>query len=63
VAQVNVYGSQKYAVRIQADPSALATRQIGIDQLSNAINAANVNVATGTLNGPTRTSVIDATGQ
>ncbi len=63
VAQVNVFGSQKYAVRIQADPMALATRQIGIDQLSGAVGSANVNVATGTLNGPTRTSVIHATGQ
>src|SRR6185503_19595200 len=44
-------------------PAALATRQIGIDQLANAIAAANVNVATGTLNGPTRQSVIHANGQ
>ena len=63
VAQVNVYGAQKYAVRIQADPAALATRQIGIDQLANADRRANVNVATGTLNGPTRQSVIHANGQ
>jgi len=63
VAQVNVYGAQKFAVRIQADPAALASRQIGIDQLANAIAAANVNVATGTLNGPTRQSVIRANGQ
>jgi len=63
VAQVNVYGAQKFAVRIQADPAALAARQIGIDQLANAIAAANVNVATGTLNGPTRQSVIHANGQ
>jgi len=63
VAQVNVYGAQKYAVRIQADPAALAARQIGIDQLANAIASANVNVATGTLNGPTRQSVVHANGQ
>jgi hydrophobe/amphiphile efflux-1 (HAE1) family protein len=63
VAQVNVYGAQKFAVRIQADPAALATRQIGIDQLVNAISASNVNVATGTLNGPTQQSVIHANGQ
>src|ERR1051326_261033 len=44
-------------------PAALATREIGIDQLANAIAAANVNVATGTLNGPTRQSVIHANGQ
>ena len=63
VAQVNVYGAQKFAVRIQADPAALATRQIGIDQLATATAAANVNVATGTLNGPTRQAVIHANGQ
>ncbi len=63
VAQVNVFGSQKYAVRIQADPAALAARQIGINQLADAIASANVNIATGTLNGPTRASVIDANGQ
>ncbi|MBU6298583.1 MAG: efflux RND transporter permease subunit [Alphaproteobacteria bacterium] len=63
VAQVNVYGSQKYAVRIQPDPAALAARQIGINQLANAVDAANVNIATGTLNGPTRANVIHANGQ
>jgi HAE1 family hydrophobic/amphiphilic exporter-1 len=63
VAQVSVFGSQKYAVRIQADPAALAARQIGVDQLAAAIDTANVNIATGTLNGPTRASVIHADGQ
>jgi len=63
VAQVLVFGSQKYAVRIQADPAGLAARQIGIDTLANAVNAANVDLATGTLNGPSRTSVIDVNGQ
>ncbi len=63
VAQVNVYGSQKYAVRIQVNPNALAARQIGIDQLAKAVDAANVNLATGTLNGPTRANVIKADGQ
>ncbi len=37
VAQVQVYGSQKYAVRIQLDPQALATRQIGIDEVQKAV--------------------------
>ncbi|MBV9420376.1 MAG: efflux RND transporter permease subunit [Alphaproteobacteria bacterium] len=63
VAQVNVYGAQKFAVRIQADPAALAARQIGIDQLAAATSSSNVNIATGTLNGPTRQSVIHANGQ
>jgi len=63
VAQVNVAGSQKFAVRIQANPAALASRQIGIDQLATAIGASNVNIPTGTLNGTTRSSVIQANGQ
>ena len=63
VAQVGVFGSAKYAVRIQADPAALAARQIGIDKLVNAVAAANVNLATGALNGPTRSTVIHTGGQ
>ncbi|HMH65716.1 MAG TPA: efflux RND transporter permease subunit, partial [Rhizomicrobium sp.] len=63
VAQVGVFGTAKYAVRIQADPAALATRQIGIDKLTQAVAAANVNMATGALNGPTRSTVIHTGGQ
>ena len=63
VAQVGIFGSAKYAVRIQADPDALATRQIGIDKLVAAVAAANVNLATGALNGPTRSTVIHTGGQ
>ncbi|MGD1049230.1 MAG: efflux RND transporter permease subunit, partial [Candidatus Krumholzibacteriaceae bacterium] len=51
VAQVQVYGSQKYAVRVQLDPNLLASRGIGIDDVQNAINDANVNLPTGTLYG------------
>jgi HAE1 family hydrophobic/amphiphilic exporter-1 len=63
VAQVSVFGSAKFAVRIQADPDALAARKIGIDTLVNAVSAANVNLATGALNGPTRSTVIHTGGQ
>ena len=63
VAQVNVYGSQKFAVRIQADPSALAARGIGIDQVATAADAANPNIPTGTLNGPHQAVVIHSSGQ
>ncbi|HSC19494.1 MAG TPA: efflux RND transporter permease subunit [Rhizomicrobium sp.] len=63
VAQVNVYGSQKFAVRIQADPAALAARGIGIDQVANIASAANSNIPTGALNGPKQTVMIHATGQ
>lgn len=63
VAQVNVYGSQKYAVRIQLNPDALASRGLGIDEVTAAANAVNVNNPTGSLSGPTRTTVIQAQGQ
>jgi hydrophobic/amphiphilic exporter-1 (mainly G- bacteria), HAE1 family len=63
VAQVNVYGSAKYAVRIQLDPSRLASRQIGIDEVAEAINDQNVNLPTGILNGPNKTYTVQANGQ
>ena len=63
VAQVQVFGSQKYAVRIQADPRALAARQIGINELSAAVQANNVNLPTGTLWGPHTAYTVQANGQ
>jgi HAE1 family hydrophobic/amphiphilic exporter-1 len=63
VAQVQVYGSQKYAVRVQLDPNALATRGIGIDDVQNAINGANVNLPTGILDGSKKAYAVLATGQ
>ena len=63
VAQVQVFGSQKSAVRVQVDPKALATRQIGIDEVGNAINQGNVNIPTGILDGQSQSFIIQATGQ
>ncbi len=63
VAQVQVYGSQKYAVRIQLDPQAMAARQIGIDEVSDAIDQGNVNLPTGILWGTDRAYAVQATGQ
>lgn len=63
VAQVGVYGSQQFAVRIQADPAALATRGIGIDTLANAINSANIDEATGALNAPNEAQIIHSDAQ
>ena len=63
VAQVNVFGAQKFAVRVDIDPMQLASRQIGIDQVAQAIAAANSNRPTGTLFGPNRNFVVQATGQ
>jgi HAE1 family hydrophobic/amphiphilic exporter-1 len=63
VAQVNVFGAQKYAVRIDVDPSQLAAWQIGIDQVAAAIASANVNRPTGQLYGQSRTYTVLASGQ
>ncbi|MCX6627819.1 MAG: efflux RND transporter permease subunit, partial [Candidatus Solibacter sp.] len=63
VAQVNVMGSQKYAVRTQVDPNLLAARGIGIDEVQSALERNNVNRPTGTLWGPRQAFTILATGQ
>ncbi len=63
VALVNVYGSQKYAVRIDLDPGAMASRGLGIDQVSAAVSSGNVNLPTGTLYGSDRTYNVIANGQ
>jgi HAE1 family hydrophobic/amphiphilic exporter-1 len=63
VAQVMVFGSQKYAVRVQLDPDALASRGIGIDEVADALQQGNVNMPTGTLYGTHQTFTIQATGQ
>ena len=63
VAQVQVYGSQKYAVRIQLDPKLLAAHGIGIDEVSQAVQNANVNLPTGTLYGKHRAFTVLTAGQ
>ena len=63
VAQVQVYGSQKYAVRAQVDPRALATRGLGLDEVATAIADSNVNLPTGTLQGDHTSRNIQASGQ
>jgi hydrophobic/amphiphilic exporter-1 (mainly G- bacteria), HAE1 family len=63
VAQVQVYGAQKYAMRAQLDPSALASRQIGMDEVAAALQAGNTDLPTGTLYGQNRTFTILANGQ
>lgn len=63
VAQVNVYGSQQFAVRVQVDPSELAARGIGVDQVANAVSNANQNAPTGSLNGASQTTLIHTSGQ
>jgi HAE1 family hydrophobic/amphiphilic exporter-1 len=63
VAQVQVMGTQKYAVRVQLDPKALATRQIGIDEAEQSVEKGNVNLPTGTLYGAHQAFVVQADGQ
>ena len=62
VAQVQVFGSAKYAVRIQVDPKALAARGIGLDEVTAAVSAGNPNLPTGTLWGPQRSYTVLADG-
>ncbi|HXI27484.1 MAG TPA: efflux RND transporter permease subunit, partial [Vicinamibacterales bacterium] len=62
VAQVNVFGAAKYAVRIDVDPRKLAAHGIGIDEVANSISNANVNLPTGTIYGD-KTFVVQANGQ
>jgi len=63
VAQVQVYGQQKYAVRVRLDPMALASRGIGIDEVRDALAKHNVNLPTGTLYGKDRVFSVQASGQ
>ncbi|HEY1250720.1 MAG TPA: efflux RND transporter permease subunit [Thermoanaerobaculia bacterium] len=63
VAQVQVYGPQKFAVRVQLDPRQLASRGIGIDEVADAVRNANVNLPTGILYGPLTSFTVQANGQ
>jgi HAE1 family hydrophobic/amphiphilic exporter-1 len=63
VAQVQVLGAQKYAVRVQLDPKTLASRQIGIDEVAQAIEQGNVNLPTGSLFGTHQAFTVLANGQ
>ena len=63
VAQVNVMGSQKYAVRVKVNPDRLASRGIGINQIASALQAWNVNLPVGTIWGDKQAMNIQANGQ
>jgi hydrophobic/amphiphilic exporter-1 (mainly G- bacteria), HAE1 family len=63
VAQVSVFGSQKYAVRVQIDPQALTSRKIGLEEVAAAIAKWNVNLPTGGLQGDKQTFTLLASGQ
>jgi HAE1 family hydrophobic/amphiphilic exporter-1 len=63
VAQVNIFGPQKYAVRAQLDPRALASRKLGLDEVVEAMARGNVNLPTGTLHGANEATTVEASGQ
>ncbi len=63
VAQVQVYGAQKYAVRVRVKPDTLSAMGISLGDIDSAINEANVNIPTGTLYGRHHAFTIQATGQ
>src|ERR1041385_9011101 len=63
VAQVQVLGAQKYAVHVQMDPSLMAAKQIGINEVETALKGWNVNLPTGTIVGPQRAFTLQASGQ
>ena len=63
VAQVQVNGQQKYAVRVHLDPTKLAAKQIGLNEVEAALRNWNVNIPTGTMYGPQRTLTLRADGQ
>jgi HAE1 family hydrophobic/amphiphilic exporter-1 len=63
VAQVQIFGAQKYAVRVQVDPQFLAARGIGLDEVASAVQRGNVNLPTGTLWGKDRAVTIESDGQ
>jgi len=63
VAQVGVYGAQKYAVRVQLDPALLATRGLSVNSVAQVIRRDNITLPTGVIYGPDRTLTVMATGQ
>jgi HAE1 family hydrophobic/amphiphilic exporter-1 len=63
VAQVNIFGAQKYAVRILVNPDAVSARGLALADVRNAVSAANSNSPVGTLNGANQRLTLGATGQ
>ncbi|MDQ6680052.1 MAG: efflux RND transporter permease subunit, partial [Pseudomonadota bacterium] len=63
VAQVNIFGQKRYAVRVRVNPEALSSRNISLDELTSALRAANANTPVGTLEGPQQTLTLQANRQ
>ena len=63
VAQVVIFGTQKFAIRVQADPEAAAARGISLEEIRAAVSRANSSTPVGTLNGPKQDVALQASGQ
>ncbi|MGY4418705.1 multidrug efflux pump subunit AcrB [Bradyrhizobium sp. JR6.1] len=63
VAQVLIYGAQKFAIRVQADPEAAAARGVSMEDIRAAVSRANSSTPVGTLNGPKQDVALQASGQ
>ena len=63
VAQAIIYGAQKFAIRVQADPEAAAARGLSLDDIRAAVSRANSSTPVGTLNGPKQDVALQASGQ
>jgi HAE1 family hydrophobic/amphiphilic exporter-1 len=62
IAQVLIYGAQKFAVRVQVDPVAAAARNISLDDIRTVVSKTNSNTPVGTLNGPKQSVTLTASG-
>jgi len=63
VARVQVFGSKKFAVRIQADPNALASRRIDLEQVRTALSAGSLNLPAGSLYGTSKAYTVQSSSQ
>jgi HAE1 family hydrophobic/amphiphilic exporter-1 len=63
VAEVSVYGAKKYAVRIQADPNKLASRDVGLEELRDTLAHGNLNIPSGSLYGFTKAYTVQSNSQ
>ena len=62
IAQVLIYGAQKFAVRVQVDPVAAASRNISLEDIRSVVSKTNSNTPVGTLNGPKQSVTLTASG-
>src|SRR5256885_12097153 len=60
IAQVLIYGTQKFAVRVQVDPVAAAARNISLEDIRTVVSKTNSNTPVGTLNGPKQSVTLTA---